>query len=235
MIRAIFFDMGGTLDGRGHWLNRFAALYEDAGLQLGREHIRGAFDDAERRAAADDGIQTCGLEAMVDKHVAWQIAHLGVDRALQPAIVGGFVAAVRRAAADNARVLADLSARGLKLAVVSNGCGNVDVICSELGYAPYLSAIVDSRRVGLYKPDPAIFILAAARIAVPPAAIMMVGDSFDRDVRPARSVGMMTAWIADPASADCPEPSLVDVRLDRLSDLAAFIENAATVVGAPRS
>ena len=38
MIRAIFFDMGGTLDGDGlHWLERFLALYKAFGVDLSRE------------------------------------------------------------------------------------------------------------------------------------------------------------------------------------------------------
>ena len=49
MIRAILFDMGGTLDGDGlHWLERFLALYEAFGVELPRESIRDAFDEAER-------------------------------------------------------------------------------------------------------------------------------------------------------------------------------------------
>jgi putative hydrolase of the HAD superfamily len=233
-MRAILFDMGGTLDGGVHWLDRFAALYADAGLALLRPRVRAAFDEAERRSALDDVMLTCGLETMVERHVGWQFAHAGVDDpSLLSKIVERFVAAVRRAGVENAPILAALSARGLTLGVVSNGCGNVDVLCTELGYAPYLSAIVDSRRVGLYKPDPAIFIFAAARMGLPARSIMMVGDSFDRDIRPARSIGMMTAWLGD-ASEKCPDPSLVDLRLRRLSDLAAALESAAAAgVGRP--
>jgi putative hydrolase of the HAD superfamily len=241
MLRAILFDMGGTLDGGGHWLDRFAALYADAGLGASRERVRAAFDEAERRALGDEAIAACGLDAMVQRHVTWQLEHLGIGAQVQTApvmpvmIAQRFVTAVRRAAVDNVRMLADLSGRGLKLGVVSNGCGNVDVLCTDLGYAPYLSAIVDSRRVGLYKPDPAIFVLAAARLGVPAAAIMMVGDSFDRDVRPARSAGMMTGWLAGAGAGECPDRSLVDVRLARLSELPAFVESGASIAGAPRS
>jgi putative hydrolase of the HAD superfamily len=234
MPRAILFDMGGTLDGGVHWLNRFARLYAEAGLDLPRERVRAAFDEAERRAALDDVMLTCGLDAMLDRHVTWQLEHLGADPAVRRAVVERFAATVRRAADDNAPMLATLSARGLRLGVVSNGCGNVEVLCAEFGYAPYLSAIVDSRRVGLYKPDPAIFIYAAAKVGVPARSILMVGDSFDRDVRPARSLGMMTAWIVDDGSV-CPDPSLVDVRLRRLSDLPAALESAAAGAGALRS
>jgi len=234
MPRAILFDMGGTLDGGVHWLNRFAALYAEAGLDLARERVRAAFDEAERRAAVDDVMLTCGLETMIDRHVGWQLERLAADRSMRSAIVERFVARVRRAAEENAPMLAALSARGPRLGVVSNGCGNVEVLCAELGYAPYLSAIVDSRRVGLYKPDPAIFIFAAAKIGVPARSIMMVGDSFDRDIRPARSLGMMTAWLVDEASR-CPDPSLVDVRLRRVSELPSVLESAVTGAGVPRA
>jgi len=235
MPRAILFDMGGTLDGGVHWLNRFAALYAESGLDPSRARLRAAFDEAERFSAVDDVMMTCGLDAMVDRHVMWQLAHLGADRSLRSTIVERFVTSVRHAAAENVPMLAALAERGLKLGVVSNGCGNVDVLCADLGYASYLSDIVDSRRVGLYKPDPAIFIFAAARLGLPARSIMMVGDSFDRDIRPARSSGMTTAWLADDASDECPDPSLVDVRLQRLSDLPAVLESAATGAGAARS
>ena len=48
---------------------------------------------------------------------------------------------------------------------MSNGCGNVEKLCADFGYTPFLSVIVDSRRVGLFKPDPAIFLHAAENLA----------------------------------------------------------------------
>ena len=235
MIRAIFFDMGGTLDGDGiHWLERFVGLYGEAGVRLPRETLRAAFDHAEARSATDETMATASLETMVDRHVGWQIEHLAQDRVLEPSaalrrrLADGFVAPVRAAAAANVRLLADLSARRLRLGVVSNGCGNVDVLCAELGYSPYLSVIVDSRRAGLYKPDPAIFIYAAAKIELRASSVMMVGDSFDRDVRPAKSIGMMTAWLEGPVPRPCPDPSLADVRLRHLAELPGMLEMRAS-------
>lgn len=240
MIRAILFDMGGTLDGDGlHWLDRFAKLYGTSGTTTSIETIRGAFDDAERRAAEDDTIATCGLASMVERHVDWQLEHLrqsgavGVGRQLRAQLIDGFIAPIRATAALTARLLSDLAARGLRLGVVSNGCGNVHVLCDELGYSPYLSIIVDSRRVGLYKPDPAIFIYAAAKLGERPPNIMMVGDSFDRDVRPAHSVGMTTAWLEGPVAQHCPDPSLVGVRLRTLGELPAVIESISNARVAP--
>ncbi|MGE5246579.1 MAG: HAD family hydrolase [Betaproteobacteria bacterium] len=232
MIRAVLFDMGGTLDGDGrHWLDRFVALYAAAGVARSREELRAAFDAAERRAAIDASIASANLHAMVERHVEWQFASLGLDDAdLRRRIVDGFVAPVRAAAPLNARLLADLAACGLRLGVVSNGCGNVSVLCDELGFAPSLSTVVDSRRVGLFKPDPAIFSYAVSQLGVPPPEALMVGDSFDRDVRPAKTAGLQTAWLEGPGTRVCPDPSLVDFRLASLDALRSHLPAAERIV-----
>ena len=221
MIRAIFFDMGGTLDGDGlHWLERFLALYKAFGVDLSRESIRDAFDEAERRSTLDDSISSSDFQQMIELHVEWQMARLGLRNSkLQRYVVEGFVEPVREAVASNTHLLADLAGRGFELGVISNGCGNVEKLCVDFGYAPYLSVIVDSRRAGLYKPDPAIFIHAAERLGGDPGSMMMVGDSFDRDVRPAKKVRMRTAWLEGITSRECPDPLLVDLRLRKLADL----------------
>jgi putative hydrolase of the HAD superfamily len=229
VIHAILFDMGGTLDGDGvHWLDRFEALYGDFGAEFPRAAIRGAFDEAERQSALDDEIASSDLAQMIALHVRWQLAHLGLkDPKLERHLIDGFVEPVREAAAANAQLLASLVARGLKLGVVSNGCGNVEKLCADFGYKPYLSVIVDSRRVRLYKPDPAIFVHAAEKLGGDPGSMMMVGDSFDRDVRPAKKAGMKTAWLQGTEPKECPEPRLVDVHLRKLADLPAALSSAS--------
>lgn len=236
MVRAILFDMGGTLDGEGlHWLDRFVALYRRAGVTLPREAIRAAFDAAEARAASDEEIATAGLDRMVALHVGWQLEQLGLSAPdLEAQLVRGFVEPVRAAAAANRALLDELSGRGFVLGVVSNGCGNVDVLCRDYGYAPRLSAIVDSRRVGVSKPDPRIFAHAAVLLGIAPAETLMVGDSFDRDVVAAKRCGMATAWLQPDRAAIAPDPSLMDIRLERLADLPAQLPVAAAAAAIPR-
>ena len=232
MLRAILFDMGGTLDGDGlHWLDRFGQLYVEAGIRVPRAALRAAFDEAERRASADQTMAVAHLEAMIDRHVAWQLEHLSLtDSRVRGDVVAGFVSSVHRAAVANRRLLAGLKARGLQLGVVSNGCGNVDRLCEDLGYASSLSIVVDSQRVGLFKPDPAIFVYAAARLGQPPSTIMMVGDSFDRDVRPAKSVGMHTAWLEGAAGRGCPHRALADGAPRGLAELPDALDRRSRVV-----
>jgi len=228
MISAVLFDLGGTLDGDGlHWLDRFANAYDHAGVALERSSLRAAFDAAEARAAVDDRLAAANLDEMVRCHVAWQLEYLGRPNTVAPAIADRFLAATRAAAAASRHLLSALADRGFALGVVSNGCGNVEGLCREFGFAPYLKVIVDSHRAGVRKPDPAIFQIAQAQIGVGAGDTLVVGDSFDRDVAPARRAGMMTAWLQPDRSALAPDPSLMDFRLARLSDLLAVLEAPA--------
>jgi putative hydrolase of the HAD superfamily len=231
MVRAVLFDMGGTLDGDGqHWLDRFAAVYAAAGVTIDRDALRVAFDEAERRAAVDESMLAAPLESMVGRHVDWQLDHLGLPSFHRHELTARFIAPIRAAARVNVDTLRSLQERGLRLGVVSNGCGNVSVICDELGYGPFLSTVIDSRRAGVAKPDPAIFLLAAAQLDRPASSIMMVGDSFERDMLPARSIGMKTAWLEGPSPRHCPEPSAIDLRLRMLSELPLALEAGALTI-----
>src|SRR5580765_3193293 len=131
MIRAILFDMGGTLDGDGlHWLDRFVTLYRDFGIDLPRETLRGAFDEAERQSAKSEEIMSADFRRMIQLYVKWQLAHLELKNpALEQHLIAGFTAPVRKAAAANVRLLAELASRDFELGVVSNGCGNVEALC----------------------------------------------------------------------------------------------------------
>jgi putative hydrolase of the HAD superfamily len=222
-VGGILFDMGGTLDGAGHWLERFVGLYKKCVPDLPREMIRQAFDEAERRAATDQKIATSSLKEMVQLHVGWQLQHLGIEQGkIEKYLVENFVAGVLAETPTNKQVLAHLAKLHFQLGIVSNGCGNTAILAKEFGYAPYLSAIVDSRCMGSSKPDPAIFLHALRELDRDPETVLMVGDSFERDISPAKSIGMRTAWLAAPETA-CPEPSLVDLRLHRLADLLALL------------
>jgi putative hydrolase of the HAD superfamily len=197
MLRAVLFDMGGTLDGDGeHWLDRFVREYADAGVALPRETIRQAFDHAERRAAAEAARVSASLDQFVRQHLAWQIESHGTgDAMLVNRMAERFIAPVRAAAQRNVPVLAELRRRGLLIGVVSNACGNVQVLCDEFGFSPFLDCVIDSHWVGVAKPDPAIFRLALDRLGVPAASALMVGDSYERDIVPAHGIGMRTAWL----------------------------------------
>jgi len=224
-VRAVCFDYGGTLDGPGsHWLPRFHRLYRNAGLALPFDRFRAAFDHATRCGYAAARVSTMDLRGLIEFHVARQLEHLDVrDAELATHVVDTFVMDARAALAESRDVLDRLRHR-VQLGVISNFYGNVDRILDEAGIGRWLSVVVDSNRVGVSKPDPAIFALAIRSLGCAPDEALYVGDSFEKDIAAARAAGLRSAWLVGSVEPPCRAPELVDVRLHRLTDVEAVIE-----------
>lgn len=222
-LDTILFDMGGTLDGRGPWRARSRQLFLDLGLSRfsDTEH-RAAFDYAEGQAHKEGYLARARLRDMLRSHIGWQLESLGVhDERFAREWVDRFAGGAEHAAAANRLMLATLRERGFRLGIVSNACGNVATLCDEFGYSPFLSAIVDSYWFGRTKPDPAIFVHALALLSASPERTGFVGDSIDRDIRPAKQLAMTTFWIPNPGA----EPdAAADVVLDDVAGLPECLE-----------
>jgi len=89
---------------------------------------------------------------------------------------------------DTADVLKALSAKGIRIAVVSNIAFDVRPAFEALGVVDCVDEFVLSFEVGAVKPDPAIFRIALERLHATPADALMVGDSDEADGG-ARDVG----------------------------------------------
>ena len=59
----------------------------------------------------------------------------------------------------------------------------------------YFQSIIESAVVGIRKPDPAIFGLGVKELALPAEEIVVIGDSYDKDIIPATSIGCKTIWL----------------------------------------
>jgi putative hydrolase of the HAD superfamily len=219
-LAAVLFDYGGTLDGDAqHWFDHFVRLYAEAGSRIPYPALKEAFYAADAELARDPEIRTFGLERMVKTHVDLQLRHHGAhDLALAARLAGAFIADTR-GAWDRNRPLLQRLARRYRLGVVSNSYGNMPPLLAEAALAPF-EVVLDSALVGIAKPDPALYALAATRLGLPPAAMLHVGDSWERDVVPAHTVGMQTAWLARPDVTTPAEPGGV-WRLASLLDLEA--------------
>jgi len=95
------------------------------------------------------------------------------------------------------RLLDRLRKDGYRLAVVSNSDGRVEGFLEAAGLASRFDAIIDSRVVGVEKPDPRIFTLALEPLGVPPHRAAHVGDHYYIDVAGAERAGM-TGVLLDP-------------------------------------
>ena len=82
-------------------------------------------------------------------------------------------------------------ARRVPLASLTNG--NADL--RRIGLHTHFACHVCARDIGFAKPDPRIFLAAAAQLGTVPANILHVGDDPLLDVLGARQAGLRTAWI----------------------------------------
>jgi FMN phosphatase YigB (HAD superfamily) len=125
----------------------------------------------------------------------------------------------------NRHILEKLSLAGLKLGIISNFYGNIDALCREFGLSPFLNVVLDSTTVGIKKPDPKLFSLALERLKLPPQAVAFVGDSFERDILPAKAAGMQTFWlIGGDKDLVPPDASKVDRIIKSLEDLLREVD-----------
>jgi putative hydrolase of the HAD superfamily len=99
-------------------------------------------------------------------------------------------------------VLAELRARSLALAVVSNWDERLPRLLSRLGVAPSFAAVVYSQEVGVEKPHAAIFAAALERLGVDAGETLHVGDRRLEDVEGATAAGLHALFLVRGGGGD---------------------------------
>lgn len=199
-IRAILFDAGGTLihiDGERvctaagvPWIAERFREAESAAVSEVRAFILAHPDtkDAERLPFYLDcmlsglGLEEPGARREAARRVAGE--HQRANLWSRPG----------RGAAET---LAELSARGYRLGVISNADGRVRALLEAAGVSPFLEFVVDSAEVGVEKPDARIFLAATERLGLAPAACAYVGDIYEIDVEGSRRAGLHPILIGE--------------------------------------
>ena len=116
-----------------------------------------------------------------------------------------------------------LAAAGWKQAIASSAPReNVQVMLRVLRIARYFDAIVGAEDVKAGKPDPDVFLSAAARLGVAPSRCVVVEDAA-AGIEAARRAGMRCIGVSATAmlSADLVVRSLTDLRPDAFESLFA--------------
>ena len=81
------------------------------------------------------------------------------------------------------------------MVLVTNFYGNMNTVLAEFGIDHLFKDVIESAVVGVRKPDPAIFRLGVDALGLTPAETVMIGDSPDKDIIPAQSIGCKTVWL----------------------------------------
>jgi putative hydrolase of the HAD superfamily len=87
------------------------------------------------------------------------------------------------------------------------------------------AAIFISDQVGISKPNPKLFALAARRLGLEPGQCMVVGDNLTNDIAPARELGMHTVWAFRSAKEGQDLAIRPDHKIENFRELARILRD----------
>lgn len=202
VIKAVFFDLGGTL----LVMRRdrvFSKLLAEEGREASLERVHSAYMKVESWWLSVYGKRTLSPEETYEAYRdldAKVFLHLFPDEGPAEADRISRLARARwpefekevplELYPDAEPLLRRLQADGYSLALISNAPPDTGKIVEGLGLTKYLETVVISGAVGYSKPNPEIFRIALRQADVSPAQTIHVGDLYESDVLGARSAGI---------------------------------------------
>lgn len=203
-IKGIIFDYGGTIDSGGrHWAWVIRDAWRDAGLDIDITTFRAAYVYAERELARVRHVMPdFDFHATMLAKARVEMLYLVEREKISPDDLELYAVRIAEHCDRQARewvrrarpVLQALSER-YPIALVSNFYGNVNAVLATYDLSRYFQAVIESAVVGVRKPNPAIFQLGVDALGLPPEHVLVVGDSYAKDILPARSLGCPTLWV----------------------------------------
>ena len=230
-IQGVIFDYGGTIDTNGcHWAEVLWSKYEELHVPVDKAGFREAYVHGERTLARfplvkpDDNFRDV-LRLKTHIQMDWFVENGKLSREEAEAgeyaarIADGCYAYVLEMLKRTRPVVQALSER-YKLVLVSNFYGNIQAVLKDFALDGFFPRIVESSVVGVRKPDPAIYRLGVEAMGLPAGRVLVVGDSFSKDMVPAKQVGCKVAWLKGKGwGGEETDESLPDIVITELSDL----------------
>ena len=108
----------------------------------------------------------------------------------------------------------------MPMVLVSNFYGNVSTVLKEMNLDTLFPKVIESAVVGVRKPDPRIFTLGVEALGLKPEEVVVVGDSYDKDIQPAKAAGCHTVWFVGEGWNDgLPDGADADAVITTLREL----------------
>ena len=233
-IKGIIFDYGGTIDTNGiHWGEFIWEEYRNSGIAITRDTYREAYVHGERFLAKNPIIEpTDTFHSLLRKKLAIQFQYLRDtlpennfcdEKAME--IADACYNKVKETLKTSCAIVERLSGK-YPLVLVTNFYGNMPTVLKEFRLSEYFKEIVESSVVGLRKPDPALFALGVEALGLKPQEIVVIGDSYRKDIHPAGILGCRTIWLKNICWEEEPiiqgyEPT---VTTDNIANVPQIIE-----------
>lgn len=231
MIKGYIFDYGGTIDTSGcHWGMKIWHAYEQLWFPVTEEQYREAYVYAERTLGKNPIIQSdFTFHRTLEEKIRLQFEHLqqqGLVAATGFSLANKCAKLVEMLYSDVVKTVAESKEVLLKIkekypiVLVSNFYGNIEVVLKEFNLDGIFQEIVESAVVKVRKPDPRIYEMGVKALQLPAENIVVVGDSYDKDIVPAHSIGCKTVWIKGESwTPDKIEQGVADCMISSLTEL----------------
>lgn len=126
---------------------------------------------------------------------------------------------------ENRQVLEHLKQAGYPMVLVSNFYGNINQVLKDAGIDGYFKDVIESAVVGVRKPNPAIFALGVCALDLPASQVLVVGDTYGKDIIPAHKLGCHTLWIKGLQWEEKKvDESIPDGIIKKLSEMEGFLK-----------
>lgn len=213
----ILFDFGGCLDSDGiHSRVLFYEQFKKHGLFNSPEDLynfQHAYTYADRKIVDEGLMKNAGLSAMNKMMCSMIAKKLKADETKAERVAMAVTETQAYYLSRNKKVLMDLEPN-FKLGIISNFCGNLEKVLEEFNLLSHFDFVIDSFHVGVEKPNPEIFRIALDRCEEKPENICFIGDNPERDITPARKIGMKTILISDKVTN-----TVADYNINNLEEL----------------
>lgn len=126
---------------------------------------------------------------------------------------------------ENKQVLEHLKQAGYPMVLVSNFYGNINQVLKDAEIDGYFKDVIESAVVGVRKPNPAIFALGVCALNLPASQVLVVGDTYGKDIIPAHKLGCHTLWIKGLQWEEKQvDESIPDGIIRKLSEMEEFLK-----------
>ncbi len=237
--RTLLFDFGGTLDTHGtHWGKMFWHAYRQQGIDISEQQLRDAYVYAERTLGTSTIIKPeYTFKQTIDEKLRLQLQYLSEHHIIaansnqlqqwRTLMLNRLYDEVQQNMNENRKLLEELS-REMQIGIVTNFYGNMKTVLKEFSLAKYVTFVVESAIVGVRKPNPRIFELAKQRSYAP---TFVIGDSYEKDIVPAKQAGLNTVWLKgegwNPPPADCSQADYIITNINEIKNLNLDICNSS--------
>lgn len=225
--KVLIFDYGATLDTNGiHWYYIFKQEHLRYNDFLTDEQLRDAYIYAEQTIskkhlveAKDNFLQTLLVKV-----------NLQYERLYEQGVILKNMYHVKEVAENcyniakqnilNIKPMLQYFAKEYRLAIVSNFYGNLESVLTDYDIRQDFAVVVESAVVGVSKPDKKLLLTCFERMNIKPEDAVVIGDSYKKDIVPAKQLGASTIWIKGQSWKETPSfTPLADNVITDISEL----------------